>query len=389
MQGRSGDSYSMRSDKSENPPRIDWKIGRAWLQAAQLLRPPPNRSPDQWADQTRILPRGNAEPWKWRSSRTPFMIPIMRACYARYGRVVAVLPAQMGKTESVLNVIGHRLDDDPVPILYIAPTQKLAETVSDDRAMKMFRSVPTLWARLAKGKKNKITEKFISGVRLGFGWAGSATELSSHPAGLVIVDERDRMEQIKGEGDPIELAEARTSTFADGRVCAVSTPTLGNVTVKKNEETGLEHWEISDQIASPIWKLWQEGTRFEWAWPCPQCGEFFIPRFRLLTWPKDATPQQAFKAARLTCPHCGALIEDSANEGMNASGVYAAPGQKIAKDGTITGPAPESETASFWVSGLCSPWRSFGHRARAYLTALKSGDPGRVQAVMNTGFGEL
>lgn len=317
------------------------------------------------------------------------MTPIVQACAdSRFKRVVAVLAAQMGKSEALFNVIGHRLDDDPVPIIYIGPTQKLVESVSNDRMMKMFRTVPRLWDRLEKGKRNKITEKFISGVRLGFGWAGSATELSSHPAGIVFVDERDRMESVRGEGDPVELAEARVATYPDGRVCIVSTPTVGNVMVRKHD-SGIEHWDASDQVASPIWQLWQEGTRREWAWPCPHCKAYFVPRFRLLNWPKDSTPAQAFKAARLACPHCGALIDDAAKTEMNARGVYVAPGQAVSPDGAVSGPAPEGECASFWVSGLCSPWRSFGHRARAFLTAVNSGDPGRIQAVLNTGYGEL
>lgn len=324
------------------------------------------------------------------------MIPIVRACASpRYRRVVGVLPTQTGKTDGMLNVMGHRLEDDPVPIIYYGPSQKLTESVSSDRVMKMFRSAPRLWERLAKGKQNKVAEKSISGVRLGFGWAGSATELSSHPAGLVFVDERDRMKPLPGEGDPVELAEARVATYADGRVCIFSSPTIGNVNPKKNEETGLEHWEEIDTehdgtlLASPIWKLWQEGTRYEWAWPCPHCNEFFIPRFRLLTWPKDATVQQASREARLACPNCGALIEEGAKLGMNARGVFVAPGQKVANDGAVTGPEPDSATASFWVSGLCSPWRTFGQLARAFLAAVRSGDQERVRGVLNTRFGEL
>jgi len=92
------------------------------------------------------------------------MIPIMRAMVdPRVRRVVTVCGAQMGKTEGFWNVIGWRLDDDPAPILYIGPTQKLVESMSSDRVMKMLQSVPTLWDKLAKGKKNKITEKFIAG----------------------------------------------------------------------------------------------------------------------------------------------------------------------------------------------------------------------------------
>lgn len=298
--------------------------------------------------------------------------------------------SQMGKTEGVFNVIGARLDDDPTPTLYIGPTQKLVQSMSSDRIMKMFRSVPSLWDKLEKGKRNKIDEKWIAGVRFGFGWAGSATELAGHPAGIVLVDERDRMDDNSaGEGDPVELAEARTATYPDGKVIVVSTPTLGTVDVETDAETGIERFKPSDTVDSPIWKLWQEGTRSEWAWPCPDCGDYFIPRFRHLWWPKGCTPHQAIKAARLVCPHCGSMIEDAAKQKMNAAGVYLSPGQRVGPDGVVQGAAPATDVASFWVSGLCSPWRSFGQRARSFLAAVESGDQTRVQTVLNTGFGEL
>lgn len=348
------------------------KISQAILQGSALLSPPPPRTADQWADQCRILPPGSAEPGPWRSARTPYMIPILRAASdPQYRRIVVVCGAQMGKTEGTLNILGHRLDDDPVPMLYIGPTQKQAESMSSDRVTKMLQSVPSLWEKLAKGKKNKITEKFVSGVRLGFGWAGSATELSSHPAGLVLVDERDRMgDDTAGEGDPVSLAEARTATFPDGKVIVVSTPTL--------------------EGASPIWALYEEGTRCRWAWPCPDCGEYFVPRFELLKWPEGCTPHQALKDTRLACPACGSLIEDTHRPTMNRLGRYAPDGASVdAATGELVGELPDSDTASFWVSGLCSPWRTWGQRAKAFLEANNAKTPGRVQAVINTAFGEL
>lgn len=295
------------------------------------------------------------------------MRPILQACSdPHYRRIVVVCGAQMGKTENLLNVLGHRLDDDPVPMLYIGPTQKQVESMSSDRVMKMLVSVPRLWSKLRQGKANKITEKYLGGVRLGFGWAGSATELSSHPAGLVLIDERDRMgDDTDGEGDPVSLAEARTATFPDGKVIICSTPTL--------------------EGTSPIWALYEEGTRFRWAWPCPDCGEYFVPKFELLKWPEGSTPQQVLKAARLACPECGSLIEDRHRPEMNKHGLFLAEGETVGPDGEM----PDSDTASFWISGLCSPWRSWGQRAKAFLEADKSKTPGRVQAVINTGFGEL
>ncbi|MCP5009407.1 MAG: terminase [Aestuariibacter sp.] len=361
----------MKPEGFEVQQRTSSKILQAVKDGAGSLQPPPPRTPDQWANQCRVLPAGSAEPGPWRSERTPFMIPIQRACAEpRYRRIVVACGSQMGKTEGLLNVLGWRLDDDPCPMLYIGPTQKNVESVSTDRVMKMFRSVSSLWDKLSKGKANKITEKHVAGIRLGFGWAGSATELSSHPAGLVLVDERDRMDNdVEGEGDPVELAEARTSTYPDGRVIIVSTPTT--------------------EGASPIWDLYEEGTNLKWAWPCPECGEYFIARLELLQWPENCTPQRALTEAKLACPKCGSLIGDEQKPGMNDKGVFVGTGQTVTPEGEVIGESIESDTASFWISGLCSPWRTFGQRAKAFIAATKSGVPGRIQAVINTGFGEL
>ena len=280
--------------------------------------------------------------------------------------------AQMGKTEAMFNVLGHRFDDGPyVPALYIGPTQKQVKSVSKDRIAKMLKSTPTLWAKLEKGQRDGVTEKYIAGVRLGFGWAGSATELSSHPAGLVMIDERDRMDSdVSGEGDPVMLAKARTKNYPDPKVGVFSTPTVEN--------------------ASPIWSLFEGGTMGKWAWPCPECNEFFIPTLALLWWPDKCKPQDAIYEARLTCPHCAAQIENKSKNDMNAAGRFEyhtinETGEHI-PHGTEP---PRNLTASFWVSGLASPWQSFGQVAEILLSAYRSGEPSQIQAAINTYGGEL
>lgn len=46
----------------------------------------------------------------------------MRAVHARtYKRVVMVVGAQMGKSDSILDIIGERMDTAPVPMLYLGP----------------------------------------------------------------------------------------------------------------------------------------------------------------------------------------------------------------------------------------------------------------------------
>jgi phage terminase large subunit GpA-like protein len=298
--------------------------------------------------------------------------------------------SQMGKTAGLLNVIGHKLDDDPAPILYIGPTKSNVDGVIEPQIAQMLRSAPSLWSKTLHGRKAQKLIKRVSGVTLRLAWAGSATELASQPAHTVLVDEVDRMAPIPGEGDPVSLAEARIATYPDGRLIITSTPTEGNVSAIRHPKTGVEHWDVAEpeDLSSAVWRLWQEGTRHEWAVPCPDCDTYFVPRFKLLTWPEGCTPKRALKEARLTCPSCGTLITDEHRSRMNARGHYLAPGQWV-EGGRVMGDPPESETASFWASGVMSPWMTWGQRAAAWLRASRSGDPERVRTTINTAFGEL
>ena len=91
----------------------------------------------------------------------------------------------------------------------------------------------------------------------------------------------------------------------------------------------------------------------------------------------------------MICPRNGCIIGDEHRVAMNETGVYAAPGQWFDEDDQLCGAPPDSDTVSFWVSGLCSPFKSFGDRAAAYIAALRSGDDQSIKTVVNAGFGEL
>lgn len=295
---------------------------------------------------------------------------------------------QMGKTANFLNVIGQRLDDTPVPMLYIGPTRSNVDRVIEPQLTAMLKSVPSLWDKTDRSRKAQKLAKSVNGVTLRLAWAGSATELSAMSAHTVLIDELDRMKAIPGEGDPPTLAEARIANYASGRIIITSTPTGGNVEVERNPKTGVMQWKEAkpEDLPSAIWKLWQEGTRFEWAVPCPHCSSYFVPRFRHLWWPEKATARIAAREAKLVCPECGAPIDD-ARDAMNARGEFLAPGQKV-ENGAVVGEPPDSDTASFWVSALMSPWISWGKRAADWIRATNSGDQERIRATINLGFGE-
>lgn len=347
-----------------------------------------------------------------RPELTPYMIPFAMAVHGRtHKRVVMVVSAQSGKSETFLDLMGERLDTAPVPVIYVGPSRQFLVEQWEPRVDELMEGT-ALKTVLAPKSKQKKTRKTINGVPLRLAHGGSTTAMKSDPFGLAFTDEADEMMlQLKGQGNPIGLIDARGDTYADFVHAITSTPSEGATEVERDPESGLEFWADSDpeEIKSTIWRLWLTGTRYHWAWPCPheECGEYFIPRFTCLAWekPKDSrgkempsTPAMAQRTAHLICPCCGAEIHEkdiksgtnmTNKEWMNSRGVYVAPGQRVDADGVVHGLPPESWTLSYWVSGLCSPFVSWGERAARYVEAVRSGNPGDIQAVKNQGFGEL
>ena len=341
---------------------------QVFLAAASTLIPPAEGSVADWARAHRVLPLGSAEPGPFRPERTPYLIPFLDAATdPRYRTICLVMATQCGKTDADLSIIGYYMAVDPGPMIFVAPIQRLAESVAKGRIMPMIMSIAALRERLDRRRSRlKAGEFFIAGQRFGVAWAGSAVELASHAVRIIFMDELDKMPiNVEGEGNALSLASARTATYADGKVICTSSPTI--------------------EGASAIEALYYTGTMLRWEWPCPECGQYFVPERNLLWWPEKASPAVAKRAARLLCPNAECVahtperaIPDSAKAAMNAKGRYS--------------PEPEgdcdSDVASFWVSGICSPWRSFGELARDWITAARSHDQETIKAVLNTRFAE-
>ncbi|WP_283808418.1 terminase gpA endonuclease subunit [Rhodopseudomonas faecalis] len=324
---------------------------------------------------------------------TPYTVAFGRAAMIGAAkRAVLVCGAQMGKTDTELDLIGCKLDTQPAPILYAGPSLDFIRDQFEPRLNELFDQSATLSLKVTRGKSNRKTRKLVAGVPVRLAHAGSSTALKSDPAALAIVDEYDEMlANVRKQGDPLGLIEARGHTYADFVAVVSSTPSVGAVETEIDQKSGLEFWKVAaaTDLFSPIWRLWQEGTRYHWTWRCPHCGGWFIPRLKLLRWPKNATPAEALRSAYIAAPCCGGVVEERHKAALNAQGIYVAPGQTINDLGEVEGAPPESSTVSFWVSGLCSPFRTIGQRAEAYLQALASGENPKIQTAVNADFGEL
>lgn len=303
------------------------------------------------------------------------------------------MASQAGKTDFAINVFCERLQNDPVPLIYVGPSRHFVERKFEPRFEAAINSAASLAAMRDRARRQSKTQKHINGVEVSFVWSGSASAIAGQPAGMVIVDELDRMEaDVDGEGDIIELSAARHRTYAEGKTGVFSTPLVGKIGVERHPATGLEHWSMADQelVQSRGWRLWQRGTRHEWMWRCPHCSVFFAPRFRLFQIPEgvepgDFTEQNCF----LACPHCGAAIYERDRAALNEAGVAISPGESVDDEGRVIGVGVRSTWYTLWVSGFASPWLSWVKAARQYADALRFGTAETVQGVVNTTFGEL
>ena len=85
-----------------------------------MLRPPPQLTVSQWADQHRVLgTRASSEPGPWRTSRTPYLREIMDTLSAvnPARRVVFMKGAQVGASEGGNCWLGYIMHHVPAPIL--------------------------------------------------------------------------------------------------------------------------------------------------------------------------------------------------------------------------------------------------------------------------------
>lgn len=240
--------------------KVEGKTIRLFQGIAKILSPPPELTVSEWADSFRRLSQeASAEPGQWNTNRAPYQREIMDAVNdAGVEEIIIMSSAQVGKTELILNIIGYYIDYDPSPILCLQPTLEMAQTFSKDRLAPMFRDTPVLRGKVksvrTRDSGNTILHKVFPGGHITMAGANSAAGLASRPIKVVLMDEIDRYPASAGtEGNPIKLAEKRTTTFWNRKKIKVSTPTIKG--------------------RSQIEKEYLSSSKEEWCVPCPCCGK--------------------------------------------------------------------------------------------------------------------
>ncbi len=333
-------------------------ILRAWRRG---MRPDPDLSVSEWADAHRWLSsRASAEPGRYRTARTPYLRAIMDALSPSHPaqRVSFMKAAQVGATEAGNNWIGFVIHHAPGPMLAVLPTVEMAKRTSRGRIDPLIEDSPALTERVKPARSrdagNSMLSKEFPGGILVLTGANSATGLRSMPARYVFLDEVDAYPaSADEEGDPVTLAEARTTTFAHRRkVFMVSTPTIRGLSRIERE------FEASDQQRYFV--------------PCPHCGHMQWLQFERLRWAKGRPETAAYH-----CEGCERPIAEHHKTGMLAGGEWRA-----------TAVPTDPKAIGFHLSALYSliGWKSWEQIARDWLAAQGSDE--MLRAARNTLLGE-
>ena len=287
-------------------------------QLTDILRPREEMTITQWAEKHMILPDTSNEPGRFRVDRAPYQKEIMDAITNPIVRDVSVMSsAQIGKTFIILCGIGYFIDYEPTSQMMVLPTLQLSERFSKTRLATMINDVEVLGKKIAppksKDSDNTILFKQYPGGHIVLAGANSAPSLSSMPLRVIWMDEIDRFPESAGsEGNPIKLAQKRSTTFWDRKHIKTSTPTIKGFSKIESE--------------------FMAGSMEEWCVQCPCCG----------TWQPYDFQRVIFSSVSMTCVSCKEDIGEMDWKECNHKWIAAHPERKTHR--------------SFHINELASPF---------------------------------
>lgn len=327
----------------------------------QHLAPRPELSISEWADTYRYLSsETSSRPGRWRTSFAPFQCEIMDvALDPAVERIVVRKPSQVGISECANNICGYYMHWEPSSILFLQPTEALAEEYSIDRIAPMIRATPELNRLIAKSRaqnslaSNKILHKRFPGGRLIFAGANSPAQLASRSVRVLIGDERDRMRPTT-EGDAFAIAEERTGNFWNRKIIEFSSPT--------------------HKGASNIDKAFEKSDKRYFYLPCPYCGTEQILLWKYLEW-ESKDGEHYPQTAKYRCIQCEKLIPERHKPKMLRAGKWIAH-------------AKFKGCAGFHLNALYAPWRNrrWEKLVEKYLVAKRN--EAEMQVWVNTTLAE-
>lgn len=350
---------------------------------AEFMAPVASLTVTQWAERHRILSgKDSAEPGPYRVARTPYAREPMDCLSAssHVEEVVLMWGAQTSKTTIGSNWIGYLADLNPGPVMIVQPTIDMAKRYSRQRLAPMVEESPQLRRKVRENRSrdeaNTTLLKEFPGGFVAIAGANSAAGLRSMPVRDLFTDEEDGYPvDVDGEGDPVQLAKARQTTFARRKHLRTSTPTTKDF--------------------SRIEAAYIASDRCHYHVPCPHCQglqrlEWGAATEHGIKWDKHPdTGKLQPGSVRYVCRHCGGEIREHHKP-------------SILRDAALGGSAcwvPERPGAAggklrgFHLSSLYSPlgwlsWDTLVQEWERAMDARRNGDASLLRVFINTRLAE-
>ncbi len=334
-------------------------LGDLFRQLAGVVAPPETLDVLQWLERYRRLsPEASAEPGPWRFDRTPYGKTITEAIADPNIREVCIMAAsQVGKSEfATLNPILYFASVDPAPMLLICPTLQACRSMSLDRLDPMLRDSPIARPFVSEqiggpGSDNSMFRKsFENGCQLAIVAGLSATGLSMRPVKYLFFEECSRLPLMAvgrtAEGDVIQLAKVRTSTFgSQAKIIYSSSPV--------------------EEQSCRITALFRDSTEEHYYSQCPR-GHFQIL----------GLPEMIFETGECMCLECSRSYDQAT---------------WLEREGEWRAHAQHPFRRGFHLNCFVSPfidWRIVDSEFRAAEHLRQAGDSSAFRAFLNTRLAE-
>lgn len=306
----------------------------------KVFAPPPQLKVSEFAEKNMYLSaEASAAPGLYKSSRAPYQKAMLDAINeSGVETAVIMTSAQVGKTTIVLAVLSYYIANDPSPILCIQPTLDMGKTFSKDRVSPMLRDSPTVGKSV--GKSSSLLHKQFHGGHLTIAGSNSPSSLASRPIRILLADEIDRYPPSAGkEGDPLNLAKKRTTTYYNRKHIFVSTP-------------GLKY--VEGEGGSRIEKAFLDSDQRHYLIPCPHCDYYQTLIWENLKWEQTEAGEHLPETVKYQCRECKKLISENHKMDMLTRGEWRAS-------------KPSKKIVGFHLNEIYSPWKAWAEIISDFL----------------------
>lgn len=337
-----------------------------WAKVQRNIKPPPDQSVSEWADEYRFLspedskkallgdPKWNHEGFEYlKGFEDAFNDPLVR-------KISVMKSGQTGYTQAMINQMHYAICNAPGPMIVLYPTEGNAEKFSKRKFEPSIRDTPAIKEKISDQQRrdgqNSTLEKSFPGGFVSILSAATVNNLAQQSIMYLFIDELDRIARTAGmEGDTVDIIRKRLQGFMEiSKEVDISTPTI-----KRSSRIEAEY-ELSNKQKYYV--------------PCSKCGEYQILKFaQLQGWRKSKgvyVPEETY----YECEFCKSHLTERDKFIMIKYGKWIAENPEVIAH------------SGFWINELYSTISTWQYVIEQFTPAKEN--PHKLQVFVNTVLGE-